>query len=47
MEGVLVLASIVRDWRILPAPGAPSELPIQASITLRPANGLPLLVERR
>jgi cytochrome P450 len=47
MEGVLVLASIVRDWRILPAPCAPSELPIQASITLRPANGLPLLVERR
>jgi cytochrome P450 len=53
MEGVLVLATIAQHWRVTPpgnpAPGpssttpAPS-LPVTASITLRPTNGLPLRV---
>ncbi len=47
MEGVLVLATIVRRFRILPAPGSPATLPVKAAITLRPANGLPLLLEQR
>ena len=47
MEGVFTLATIARDWRLKLPPGAPAELPIQASINLRPKNGVPLLLERR
>ncbi len=47
MEGVVVLASIARDWQLTPPPGAPPVLPVKAMITLRPANGLPMRLERR
>jgi cytochrome P450 len=47
MEGVLVLATIARAWRVLPVRGSSTVLPVKAMITLRPANGLPLIVERR
>ena len=47
MEGVLVLATILRDWRLRPVPGAPAMLPMSPSINLRPKKGVPLLLQRR
>ncbi len=47
MEGVLALATILRDWRISVPPGKPATLPIIPRITLRPKNGLPLRLDRR
>jgi len=47
MEGVFTLATVARDWRLEPAPGAPSKLPLQASINLRPKNGVPVRLIRR
>ncbi len=47
MEGVFTLATVARDWRLRPAPGAPQALPIQASINLRPKGAVPVLLERR
>ena len=47
MEGVFVLATIARIWRLAPAPGEPSELPMSPSVNLRPKRGVPLLLERR
>jgi cytochrome P450 len=47
MEGVLVLATIVRDWRLTPPPDAAPKLALTPRITLRPQNGLPLRLERR
>ncbi len=47
MEGVLVLATILRAWRLgLPA-GAPEVLPMSASVNLRPKRGVSLVIERR
>jgi cytochrome P450 len=52
MEGVLTLATILRDWRLSPPAGASPalasrELAVLPRITLRPKNGLPLLLTRR
>jgi cytochrome P450 len=47
MEGVFTLTTIARDWRLEPAPGAPARLPLQASINLRPKNGVPVCLIRR
>ena len=47
MEGVFVLATIARDWRLKPVPGAPEELPMTPSVNLRPKRGVPLVLERR
>ncbi len=47
MEGVFVLATIIRNWRVRPAPGAPQELPLSPMISLRPKHGVPLVIERR
>ena len=47
MEGVLTLASIVRNWRLRPVPGAARELQVESKVTMRPKGGLPLVVERR
>ena len=47
MEGVFVLATIFRYWRVHPAPGAPEVLPVSPAINLRPKHGLPLVLERR
>jgi cytochrome P450 len=47
MEGVFTLATIARDWRLEPVPGAPARLPLQASINLRPKNGVPVRLIRR
>ncbi len=47
MEGVFVLATIFRHWRVRPAPGAPATLPMNPLISLRPKRGVPLVIERR
>ena len=47
MEGVLALATMVRDWRFNLPPGGASEIEVQPAISLRPKNGVPLLAERR
>ena len=47
MEGVLSLATILRDWRLRLPAGAPAELPTMTSVNLRPSAGVSLLLERR
>lgn len=47
MEGTLVLAAIVQEWRFAAAPGAPEELALSPSVSLRPKGPVPLRVERR
>ncbi len=47
MEGTLVLATIARDWKLSLEPGAAKEPSIQLAISLRPARGIPLRIERR
>ncbi len=47
MEGTLVLATILRDWRLQPAPDEPAMLPMSPSVNLRPKRGVKLLLERR
>jgi cytochrome P450 len=47
MEGVFVLATIARSWRLRPASDAPAELPMNPLISLRPKHGVPLVIERR
>jgi cytochrome P450 len=45
MEAVIVLATLLREWRFLPTAATGNAM--QALVTLRPANGMPLRVERR
>ena len=47
MEGVLVLATIAKDWKLMLPPGAPEEIAVTPAISLRPKHGVPLVVERR
>lgn len=47
MEGVLVLAAILRDWHLDFPTGQVAELPLRAAISLRPRNGLPLRMQHR
>jgi cytochrome P450 len=47
MEGVLSLATVVRDWRLSLPAGASGEIVLNPAISLRPKHGVPLLVERR
>jgi cytochrome P450 len=47
MEGVFVLATICREWKLRPAPEAPEVLPMSPLISLRPKRGVPLVIERR
>lgn len=47
MEGTLILAAVARDWRLTLPPGAPAQPALDPAITLRPKNGIPLLLERR
>jgi cytochrome P450 len=46
MEGVLVLATLLKDWDFQVLPGRPPVKP-QALITLRPQGGMPLKIRRR
>ncbi len=45
LEGVLVLASVAREWRMTLPPG--TTVRTHASITLRPRGGVPMILERR
>jgi cytochrome P450 len=45
MEGILLLATIARGWRLRLVPGHPVQA--RAVVTLRPRNGLPMVAERR
>ena len=47
MEGVLVLATILRDLRLRLVPGSPDPLLMTPSVNLRPKEGVPLVLERR
>jgi cytochrome P450 len=47
MEGVLTLATIVREWRVTLPPGHSGKLETAARITLRPKAGMVLRLERR
>ena len=47
MEGVLALATILRDWKLCLPDGAPDRLPTTVSVNLRPKSGVPLLLQRR
>jgi cytochrome P450 len=40
MEAVLVLASVIRKWRLYFPGAAPEELPLSAQISLRPRDGV-------
>jgi hypothetical protein len=46
MEGVLALATILRDWRITLPAGREKTLDITPRITLRPKGGLFLHLEK-
>ena len=45
VEGVLVLAALLRDHEVRPAPGPPPR--VESLVTLRPVGGMPLLVSAR
>jgi cytochrome P450 len=47
MEGVLILASVARRWRLSLPSDAPRELPMWPAISLRPKGGVRLRVDRR
>jgi cytochrome P450 len=44
-EAALILATLVRDWRLAPAPGHVPQ-PV-GRLTIRSANGMPLVLQRR
>jgi cytochrome P450 len=46
MEGVLSLATMLRDWRLRLPVGASAEIALNPAISLRPRHGVSLLVER-
>ena len=46
MEGVLALATILRDWRVSLPPGHSQTLKPVAGITLRPKAGVYLQLDR-
>ena len=47
MEGVLILATIARNWTLSPLPDAPAVLRLDPKVTLRPRHGVPLHVLRK
>ncbi len=47
MEGTLVLAVIARDWQLSPSLATSQEPPIKPAVSLRPAKGIPLRLDRR
>ena len=46
MEGVLILATIARDWTLAPADGATKTLRLDPKVTLRPRGGVKLQLQR-
>ncbi len=47
MEGVFVLAVIARDWHLQLPANEPAEIVYNPSISLRPRQGVPLILKRR
>ncbi len=47
MEGVFVLAVIARDWRLTVPAGEPDAVTYNPAISLRPKQGVPLILRRR
>jgi cytochrome P450 len=47
MEAVLVLALVVRNWRLALPADAPADLPLSAQISLRPRDGVTLIATIR
>ena len=47
MEGTLVLAVIARDWHLTPAPNTPRDPALKPAVSLRPAKGIKLHLDRR
>jgi cytochrome P450 len=47
MEAVLMLATVVQQWRLRLPPGASQELALLARFTIRPKDSVPITVERR
>jgi cytochrome P450 len=47
MEGVFTLATIARDWRLKPMPGASPNIEWKASINLQPKDGVAVMLDRR
>lgn len=47
MEGVLILATIARDWTLTPEPGTPKIPRLDAKVTLRPKDGVRVQLTRR
>ena len=45
MEGTLILATLAQRWQVQPVTTAP--LAVRAAITLRPRDGVPLVIRRR
>ena len=45
MEGILILAALAQQWRMRVAPGYQPML--WPAVTLRPRNGMPMILERR
>jgi len=45
MEGILILATLAQQWQVQPVTSEP--LALRAAITLRPRDGVPLVVKRR
>ena len=47
MEGVLILATIARDWKLTPAGASAQPLRLDPKVTLRPKDGVPMRLTRR
>ena len=47
MEGVLILATIARDWTLTPEPGTPTVPRLDPKVTLRPKDGVRVQLTRR
>ena len=47
MEGTLVLAVIAREWQLSPAAATPQDPPVKPAVSLRPAKGIPLRLDKR
>ena len=47
MEGVLILATIAREWTLSPPAGSPATLRLDPKVTLRPRDGVSLRLTQR
>jgi cytochrome P450 len=47
IEGVLVLACLLHGRRVVPSTPGPTEIGVNAMITMRPRGGMPLRIVER